>query len=162
MTDFYNVRTKPSNTLKRRLLKCLLASCGVIVVFITSCVSPPPQSFVDAAALPSDFAGREHRSFVRNERLIIEVSQIPGFNVVGFDAFEQAGALYISPRRISSGGTGTTQFEVDVAKYRLRADWPEHVYWLLEEYSYPIGHSGFWSSEKRSPWPRKKMEIMTQ
>jgi hypothetical protein len=120
------------------------------------------RAFVDADALPSGFVGREHRAFVRGEQLIIEVSQIPGFNVVGFDAFEQAGALYVSPRRISSGGSGTAQFEIGVAKYRLGADWPQHVYWLLQEYAYPIGNPGFCSSEKRSPWPRKKMEIVTR
>jgi hypothetical protein len=145
-----------------RLHQLFLVFCGVIVVFVTGCVAPRPQSFVEADALPSDFAGREHLTFVRGERLIIEVSQIPGLNVVGFDVFEQAGALYVSPRRISSGGGGTAQFEVDVTKYRLGADWPQHVYWLLEEYAYPIGHPGFWSSEKRLPWPRKKMEIVTR
>ena len=145
-----------------RFHKLVVAFCGVIIVFLTSCVTPRPQSFVDADALPSDFAGREHRAFVRGGRLIIEVSQIGGFNVVGFDTFEQDGALYISPRRISSGGGGTAQFEVDVAKYGLGADWPQHVYWLLQEYAYPIGHPGFWSSEKRSPWPRKKMEVATR
>jgi len=144
------------------LHKSLLVFCGFIVICLTGCVSPRPQSFVDADALPSDFVGREHRAFASGERLIVEVSQIPGFNVVGFDAFEQAGALYVSPRRISSGGGGTAQFEVDVAKYGLGADWPQHVYWLLQSYAYPIGNPGFWSSEKRSPWPRKKMEIVTR
>jgi hypothetical protein len=139
-----------------------LVSVGFIVVALTGCVSPRPQSFADADALPWAFVGREYRSFVRGEQLIIEVSQIPGLNVVGFDAFEQAGALYVSPRRISSGGGGTVQFEVGIAKYRLGADWPQHVYWLLEEYAYPIVNPGFWSSEKRSPWPRKKMEIVAR
>jgi hypothetical protein len=147
--------------MSRRLHNSLLAFC-VIVVALTGCVSPRPQSFVEADTLPSGFAGREHRAFVRGERLVIEVSQIPGFNVVGFDAFEQAGALYVSPRRISSGGGGTAQFEVDVTKYQLGTDWPQHVYWLLQSYAYPIGNPGFWSSEKRSPWPRKKMEIVTR
>jgi len=145
-----------------RSYNLLLAFCGVIVVALTGCVSPRPQSFVDADTLPSDFAGREHCAFVRGERLVVEVSQIPGFNVVGFDAFEQAGALYVSPRRISSGGDGTAQFEVDVTKYQLGTDWPQHVYWLLQSYAYPIGNPGFWSSEKRSPWPRKKMEVVTR
>jgi hypothetical protein len=27
---------------------------------------------------------------------------------------------------------------------------------------YPIGNPGFWSKEKRSPWPRRKMEIVAQ
>jgi len=145
-----------------RLHFSLLACCGLILFAFTGCVSPRAQSFVDADTLPSDFVGREHRAFVSGERLIIEVSQIPGFNVVGFDAFEQAGALYVSPRHISSGGGGTAQFEVDVTKYDLGADWPHHVYWLLQSYAYPIGNPGFWSSEKRSPWPRKKMEIVTR
>jgi hypothetical protein len=145
-----------------RLHKPALAFCWCIAVALTGCVSPRPQSFVDVETLPSDFAGREHRAYVSGERLIIELSQTPGFNVVGFDAFEQDGALYVSPRHISSGGSGTAQFGVDVSKYGLGADWPQHVYWLLQEYAYPIGHPGFWSSEKRSPWPRKKMEVATQ
>jgi hypothetical protein len=145
-----------------RLQTLFLALSGLIVVALTGCVAPRPRSFVDADTLPADFAGREHRAFVRGERLVIEVSQIPHFNVVGFDAFEQAGALYVSPRRISSGGGGTAQFEVDVAEYQLGTDWPQHVYWLLQSYAYPIGNPGFWSSEKRLPWPRKKMEIVTR
>jgi hypothetical protein len=145
-----------------RLHNSFLTFCGVVVVVLTGCVFPRPQSFVDADTLPSNFAGREHRSFVRGDRLVIEVSQTPGFNVVGFDAFEQAGALYVSPRRISSGGGGKVEFEVDVAKYQLGADWPQHIYWLLQSYAYPIGSRGFWSSEKRLPSPRKKMEIVTR
>jgi len=145
-----------------RLQKSFVVFCGLIVVLFTGCVSPRPQSFVEADALPRDFVGREHRAFARGERLIIEVSQIPGFHVVGIDAFEQDGALYVSPRHISSGGGGTGQFEVDVSKFQLGADWPQHVYWLLQQYAYPIGNPGFWSSEKRSPWPRKKMEIVRQ
>jgi hypothetical protein len=140
----------------------LLLVFGLIAVFVTGYVAPRPQGFVDADALPPDFIGREYRASAKGERLIVEVSQIPGLNVAGLDAFEQDGALYVSPRRISSGGGGTKRFEVDVTKYRLGADWPQHVYWLLQEYAYPIGHSGFWSSEKRSPWPRKKMEIVIQ
>ena len=93
---------------------------------------------------------------------MIEVSQLPGFNVAGFDAFEQDGALYVSPWHISSGGGGTAQFEVDLTKYQLGADWPQHIYWLLHSYAYPIGHPGFWSTEKRSPLPRKRMEIATR
>ena len=143
------------------LHKSLLCLC-VVVVFLTGCVSPPPQSFVDADVLPRDFAGREHRAFARGERLIIEVTQSPGFRVVGFDAFAQDGALYVSPGHISSGGGGTEQFEVDVSKFHLGADWSQHVYWLLQSYAYPIGNPGFWSSEKRKPWPRKKMEILRQ
>jgi hypothetical protein len=142
--------------------KSFLACCGVAAVLLTGCVSPRPQSFVDADVLPQDFVGRDHQAFARGERLIVEVSQIPGFNVAGFDTFEQDGALYISPNRISSGGGGTRQFEIDVSKFQLGADWPQHVYWLLNSYAYPICNPGFWSSAKRSPWPRKKMEVATR
>ena len=80
-----------------RLHKLLLAISGIIAIGLMGCVSPPPQGFVDADALPSDFAGREHRAFARDQRLIIEVSQTPGFNVVGFDAFEQLSAFRLEP-----------------------------------------------------------------
>lgn len=144
-----------------RLHHLLLAFCGIIAIALTGCISPRPRNFVDADTLPSDFVGREHRAFVGGERrLVLEVAQTPGLNVVGFDIFEQDGALYVSPRRISSGGAGAAQFEVDVTKYQLGADWPQHVYWLLQSYAYPITNPGFWSREKRSPWPRKKMEIV--
>jgi len=128
---------------------------------LNGCVSSRPQSFVDADALPCDFAGREHRAFVRGERLVIEVSQISGFNVVGFDAFEQAGALYVSHD----------------ASVPEAAEWRSSR-WMLPSISWAqmasarllavavaclsIGHPGFWSSEQRSPWPRKKMEILTR
>ena len=91
--------------------------------------------------------------------MIIEVSETPGLNVVGFETFEQEDNLYVSPCRISSGGGGTRQFEIDVSKFRMGGDWPGHVYWLVEEYAYPIFNPGFWSAEKKSPWLRKKMEI---
>jgi hypothetical protein len=128
----------------------------------SGCVAPRPTSFVDADALPRDYVGSNHHASAKDQLLIIEVTQTPGFNVAGFDSFEQAGALYVSPRRVSSGGAGTAQFEVDVSKFHLGVDWPEHVYWLLNSYAYPIGHPGFWSKEKREPWPRKKMEIAGQ
>lgn len=133
-----------------------------MAMFLTGCVAPRPQSFVDADALPQYFVGRELRVSAKGDRLVVEVSQIPGLNVVGFDAFEQDGAIYVSPRRISSGGGGTGKFEIDVSKFQVGSDWPQHVYWLLAEYAYPISHPGFWSSEKRLPWPRKKMEIARQ
>ena len=135
--------------------KSSVTFCAVIGILVSGCVSPRPQSFVDADALPHDFVGRQHQAFARGDRLIVEVMQIPGFNVVGFDAFEQDGALYVSPRNVSSGGGGMAQFEIDVSKFRLGSDWPHRVYWLLQEYAYPIGHPGFWSPEKRSPWPRR-------
>ena len=133
-----------------------------IAAIMTGCVSPGPRSFVDVGTLPANFVGREHRAFAEKERLVIEVVQVPGFNVTGFETFQQDGALYVSPQRISSGGGGTAQFEIDVSKYQLGADWPLHVYWLLESYAYPIGNSGLWSGGKRSPWPRRKMEISTR
>ena len=106
--------------------------------------------------------GRDHRAFAMDHLLIVEVSQIPGLNVAGFDTFEQDGALYVSPRRASSGGGGTAQFQVEISKFHLGADWSEHVYWLLNSYAYPIVNPGFWSKEKREPWPRKKMDIARQ
>lgn len=144
------------------LHKLLLIVSGIIALGVIGCVSPRAPGFVDVEALPADLAGREHRVVARDHRLIIEVSQTPGFNIVGFNSFEQDGAIYVWPRRISSGGGGKAQFEVDLSKYHLGADWPEHVYWLLGSYAYPIGHPGFWSSAKRLPWPRRKMEIERQ
>jgi hypothetical protein len=73
--------------------------------------------------------GPEYRAFAREERLIVEVSQIPGLNVVRLDAFVQDGALYVEPTLISSGGPGIRQFEVDVSRYHLTADWPQQVFW---------------------------------
>lgn len=137
----------------------LRTCCGLVLFSVNACVSPPPRSYVEADTLPSDFVGRECRAFAIGDRLFIEVVQIPGLNVVGFDTIEHTGALYVSPRRISSGGGGTAQFEVDLTQHDLVTDWPRNVYWLLKSYSYPIGNPGFWSSEQRSPWLRMKMAI---
>jgi hypothetical protein len=137
----------------------VLVLWGLIATFLSGCLAPRATSFVDAAALPPDYVGRSHRASAKEQLLIIEVSQIPGLNVVGFDAFKQDGALYVSPRRVSSGGRHTAQFQIDISKFHLGADWPEHVYWLLNSYAYPIGHPGFWSKEKRAPLPRKKIDI---
>jgi|GEM_PF-5780765 len=115
-----------------RLHILTLGFYGSIALFLSGCVEPRPESFVDAAALPYGYVGQEYRTFAKGERLIVEVSQIPGLNVAGFDAFVQDSALYVSPRRISSGGGGIRQFEVDVSKYHLAADWSQHVFWLVE------------------------------
>ena len=136
--------------------------CGSVATLLSGCAFLPPERFVDAAALPSHYVGREYRAFARGERLIIEVSQTPGLNVVAFDAFVQDDALYVEPRRISSGGPGIRQFEVDVSRYHLAADWPQHVFWVVESYVSPIFHPAFWSSEKRTPWVRRRMEVTRQ
>jgi hypothetical protein len=131
-----------------------------LAVLACGCVCPRPQSFTDATALPSDFVGESYRAYAERQRLVIEVSQIPGLNVVAFDEYVQDGVLYLSPRRISSGGGGIRKFEIDVSKYHFGQDWPTHVYWLVEgPYWYPIGHAGFWSSAHRDPWVRKRMEV---
>jgi len=136
--------------------------CSLVAAALSGCIAPRATSFVDVDALPHDYVGRNHHVSAKDNLLIVEVSQIPGLNVAGLDAFKQDGALYVSPRRVSSGGSGTAQFAVDVSKYHLGIEWPEHVYWLLDSYAYPIGHPGFWSKEKRDPWPRKKMDIARQ
>ena len=139
-----------------------LTTCAGLAVFLCGCVAPRPQSFVDAEFLPQGYVGREHRTLVRGAKLVIEVSQIPGLNVARIDSFAQDGALYLSPFRISSGGNGKRQFEVDVSQYHLPDDWPEHVYWVVESYAYPFITAGFWSSAKQSPWVRKQVEIVKQ
>jgi len=98
------------------------ASCGLIVICLTGDVSQRSRSFVDADVLLSDIVAREHRVLASDEWLIVGVSQIPGFDVVGCDAFEQASALHVSRRRISARGSGATQFKGDVARYGLGAD----------------------------------------
>lgn len=145
-----------------RFYNSFLAYGALIALLLTGCISPRPQSFTDAETLPSDFVGKKYRAVSKGNRLIVEVSPSPGLNVVGLDAFEQGGALYVSPRRISSDGGSTNQLAVDVSKFQLGADWTEHVYWLVESSAYPIYNAGFWSSDKRSPWVRKKMEIVRQ
>ena len=142
--------------------RSVLLLCGLVAACLLGCVAPRATSFVDADALPHDYIGRDHHASAKDDILIVEVSQIPGLNVSGLDAFKQDGALYLCPRRVSSGGGGTAQFEIDVSKYHLGTDWSEHVYWLLDSYAYPISHPGFWSKEKREPWPRKKMDIARQ
>jgi hypothetical protein len=110
-----------------RLHKSVLFLTGLVAACLSGCVAPRAMSFVDADALPRDYVGRNHRASAKDEVLIVEVSQIPGLNVVGFDAFEQDGALYVSPRRVSSGDGGTAQLEVDLSKFHLGREWPEHI-----------------------------------
>ena len=138
----------------------MLLLCGLLA--LSGCVAPRATRFVDADELPPNYVGRNHHASARDQLLTIEVSQIAGLNVAGFDTFEQDGALYVSPRCISSGGEGIAQFQVDVSKFHLDVDWPDHVYWLLNGYAYPIVNPGFWSKEKREPWPRKRMDIARQ
>lgn len=138
-----------------------LLFCVLVTAALSGCVSPKPTRWVDEPVLPRDFAGESYRATAKGGRLVIEVTQSPGFNVVGFDAVKYGEQLYVTPRHISSGGRGKMTFELDVSKYGLGTDWPRQVYWQLSSHAYPIGHPGFWSEEARTPWPRKKMEIVT-
>lgn len=128
-------------------------------ILMASCSAPRPQSFVDSDYLPSDYIGRRHSVSALDDRLIIEVDQVTGFNVVGFDVFGQDGELYLSPRHVSSGGGGTARFEIMITSFNLGPRWPERVYWIIESPAYPFFQDGFWSTEKRSSWLRKKIEI---
>ena len=139
-------------------ISILSISCGLLFA-LCGCVAPRPQVFADTETLPSHYIGRGYRAFASGQLLTIEVTQAPGLNVAGFDTFAHDGALYVSPRRISSGGGGTRTFEVDVSGFHLKADWPTRTYWLVESYAYPICHPGFWSSAKRSPAVRSEMKI---
>jgi hypothetical protein len=134
----------------------LLIACCTMAL-LSGCIAPRPSGFVDAEALPSHYLGRDYRVFANGQTLTIEVSQMPGSNVVGFDLFAQDGALYVSPRRVHSGGGDTRKFGLDVSRFHLAADWPTHTFWLVESKAYLISDPGFWSSAKRSPWVRKKM-----
>ncbi len=90
------------DNMSAKFLKSLLAFGCFIAGFFMGCIAPRPQNFVDAEELPPNFVGREHRAFARGDHLIVEVSQVPGFNVVGFDTFEQDGAIYVSPRKMDA------------------------------------------------------------
>ncbi len=134
----------------------------ITTLFLTGCITPRPKHFTDVNSLPPLFVGDNYRAYAKGEHLVIRVSQIAGINVVGFKVFEHERSLYLSPQRISSGDAGMSEFEINVSKYPLHQDWHLHVYWLVEDYSYPISHPGFWSSEKRSAWLRKQIEIIKQ
>lgn len=131
----------------------------VAALCLVSCRNPKPESFTDAKTLPQHFVGRDYHAYASSNKLTIAVSQIPGLNVARIEASTVNGEIYLSPRRISSGGSGITQFDVDIEKYSLGADWPQHVYWLVEEYAYPITSPGFWSKSQRSPWIRKQVDV---
>lgn len=138
-----------------QIIICVLLSC-------IGCITPRSIKFVDTDVLPAGFVGQSYRAVAVGTRLIVEVSQTPGLNVTRLETFEQDGALYVSPQRISSGGSGVKKFEVNISKFRLSDDWSRNVFWLVESYSYTIGHLGFWSKTKRDPWIRKKMEVNPQ
>ena len=134
-----------------------------LAVMLCGCVCPPPQSFTEAQTLPRDFAGESYHAYAEQQKLIIEVSQTPGYNIVSFTERVYDGALYLRPEHISSGGRGRATFEIDVSKYRFAGDWPKRVYWLVEgPYWYPIANAGFWSSAHREPWSRVRVEVATR
>jgi len=139
----------------------LAFSLGVVLC-LCGCISPKPRGFVDTDALPSLFVGRAHQAYATGKKLVIEVSQIPGGNVARIDAFEQEGALYLEPFRISSGGNGTSRFELDVTNHKLQEDWHQHVYWVVESYGYPFITGGFWSKAKQAPWVRKRVYVVVR
>jgi hypothetical protein len=134
--------------------------CGLVLVlglalWPAGCASPGPEKFVDAPELPLHFVGKSYRATARGDRLFIEVVQWPGLNVAGFDLYAHNDALYLSPRRVSSGGGGTSTFEINVANYHLSQDWPQRVYWEVTRYGYPAA----WSSENHKPWERKRVDV---
>jgi len=157
--------------MKKQLLRRLLVVCGggslvvVTLAFGFACVGltpPPALGFVDVHALPPHFVGTEHRVFADGDRLIVEVEQIPGLNVADLEAFERDGSLYISPIRISSGGPGRRQLEVDVARFGLGPDWHRNVYWLVEACFPSPFTSAFWAKEEWPPWHRMRMNVQVR
>lgn len=154
--------------MKKSLLTKLLVvfgGCSVVVValafgllFVGINFRSAP-GFVDVDALPPSFMGEEHRVFADGDRLIVEVEQTPGLNVVHLEAFERDGALYIRPRQISSGGPGRRQLEVDVARFGLGSDWHRNVYWVVQEvYPSPF-RAVFRPQEEPPPWHRMRMNV---
>jgi len=146
--------------MRSHILALTIASLATI---LCGCVCPRPQSFTEVKDLPRDFVGVSYKAFAEQQKLIIEVSQTPGFNIVGFTEYVYDGTLYLVPGHISSGGPGSARFEVDVSKYHFAEDWPKRVYWLVGgPYWYPILNAGFWSKAHRDPWSRMRVEIVAK
>ena len=134
----------------------LLHTIATAILFLCGCVSPAP-AFVDS---PETHAPKSYKAYAEGNLLIIEVHQQLGHNVGGFKTHQHENEIYISPYYISSGGAWTQTFNIDLAKYRPRADWPEQAYWWQGQTAYPIMISGFWDKSKCEPIARKKIDIV--
>jgi hypothetical protein len=136
------------------LAAMMLISCG--------CYCPRPHNFVDDTQPRDQSIGSNiGRAWAHDHTLIIEVHQTAGYNIAAFQKYVVDGALYLTSRRISSGGGGTMKFEIDVSKYHLREPWTENIYWLTGGGGcYPFGNPGFWSSAYRDPFTRKRIDLV--
>lgn len=156
--------------------------CGCIVRV------PQPETFVDSPTTEPDLGIEQYRAHADGQWLVIDITPF-NLPFRGLDFFEADRNLYFSPRydavftfafpvnerRIVSlslrdrvihpapdnlKNNRVSRFKIDVSKYRLGADWPSHVYWVVEDPAYPIWNSRFWSKKDRESLTRKQMSIV--
>jgi len=130
---------------------CLLTT---LLFAIVGCVDSRSVGYVDRSNVPDGFVGKSYRAWLDGRTIFIEVDQIPGLNVVGIEHRIDAGAIYLQPRRASSGGGGTALLRVDLSAESLPPGWERRIYWLTLEYFYPPGNPGYSRPEARKPAER--------
>ena len=132
----------------------------VCLAFLAAgCPSSSSVGYVDRSDLPEYFLGSSHRAWLEGSRILVEVDQLPGLNVARIGYRVDGDAIYLLPQRISSGGAGTSVLSVDLASEAHTNGWETRIYWLTEEYFYPIGHPGFWNASKRKPSERVELQL---
>lgn len=134
-----------------------ITALGVVVLL--GCVSSSTVGYVDESAIPVDYVGRSHRTWAVGNEIFVEVEQIPGFNVADITFEIREGSIYLTPVRVSSGGSGRRTFQIKIPTKGLGSSWMDRVYWLTREGYYPITARGYWRRGDRAPSGRVRVQF---
>jgi hypothetical protein len=121
-----NNANKKINRINRNAHSMLLVV--LVAIMVSGCVCPSRKTFVDVTQ-PEEFNYHEKMS-VDGQKLIIEVEQIPGLNIVSIHPLILQDIIYLERSAVSSGGAGTGRFELDFSRYNLPDDWSNRIYWI--------------------------------
>jgi hypothetical protein len=165
-------------------MKHFLRTCGLVALLMMSgCVTytPRPHRFVEGTNGPQSFTKCE--AWSDDSKLVLDLTPryfAPTF--YGLYTFKEGDNFYVydfwdslfafaynidtidakmnwERQWIGSREDGHYRFTIDTAKYGMREDWPEHVYWLTETGTYWFPSPRFWSEPRREPAVRKRIEV---
>jgi hypothetical protein len=85
-----------------------------------------PASNLAFKELTEEYKGRFYSS---DQNLVVVVENVPGITIAAIESHVADGHVVLEATRISSGSGGEHVFCVDLSKYHLDPDWPEHIMW---------------------------------
>lgn len=117
-----------------RVTSRVLVSASLLL----ACTSSNTLGFERAESLPEYYLGEGYRAWLADGSLFVEVRQTPGLNVATIECVLFGQDLLLSPRRISSGGSSETTFEIVLPGSRAADLWADHIFWVTRETFVPV------------------------